>query len=207
MKKVVFFVILAVQLGVVLVFALFGARITYDRAIPVNWDAISACAGWAAVVVSGLAIYYAIQVPKKIAEEQNKIALFEKRYSFYINLCKIISFAHALESIPIRTQDEAVRLFYNMFTDSTEEQNEKMVRVSAIHIQYGIVANLGQAEYLFHLASDKPIEKLLDDVIALLSSNRTGKEFLTCCENLKTSTAKVQETLIPIIEEQLKLGN
>lgn len=65
---------------IILILALFGFRITYNPSLDNNWDAISACAAWAAVVVSGLAIYYAIQAPKKIAEEQNKIALFEKRY-------------------------------------------------------------------------------------------------------------------------------
>ena len=65
---------------IILILALFGFRITYNPSLDNNWDAISACAAWAAVVVSGLAIYFAIQAPKKIAEEQNRIALFEKRY-------------------------------------------------------------------------------------------------------------------------------
>ena len=61
---------------IILILALFGFRITYNPSLDNNWDAISACAAWAAVVVSGLAIYFAIQAPKKIAEEQNRIALF-----------------------------------------------------------------------------------------------------------------------------------
>ena len=32
------------------------------------------------IIISALALFYAIRVPKKIAEEQNRIALFEKRY-------------------------------------------------------------------------------------------------------------------------------
>ncbi len=69
-----------VLLLLVLILALCGFRITYNPSLDNNWDAISGCAAWAAVVVSGLAIYFAIQAPKKIAEEQNRIALFEKRY-------------------------------------------------------------------------------------------------------------------------------
>ena len=65
---------------IILILALFGFRITYNPSLDNNWDAISASAAWAAVVVSGLAIYIAFQAPKKIAEEQNRIALFEKRY-------------------------------------------------------------------------------------------------------------------------------
>lgn len=65
---------------IVLILAILGFRITYNPSLDTNWNAVSACAAWAAVVVSGLAIYFAIQSPKKIAEEQNRIALFEKRY-------------------------------------------------------------------------------------------------------------------------------
>lgn len=64
----------------VVIMYILGFRITYSPGLENNWDAISGCAAWAAVVVSGLAIYFAIQAPKKIAEEQNRIALFEKRY-------------------------------------------------------------------------------------------------------------------------------
>ena len=67
---------------------LFGFRITYNPELDNNWDAVSACAAWAAVFVAGIgsviSVYFAIQVPKKIAEEQNKIALFEKRYEFFL---------------------------------------------------------------------------------------------------------------------------
>lgn len=32
------------------------------------------------IIISALALFYAIKVPKRIAEDQNRIALFEKRY-------------------------------------------------------------------------------------------------------------------------------
>ena len=35
------------------------------------------------ILISALALFYAIRVPKKIAEEQNKIALFDKRYEVF----------------------------------------------------------------------------------------------------------------------------
>lgn len=66
---------------IVVIFALAGFRITYDPSLDNNWDAVSACASWLSVIVSALAIWYAIQVPKKIAIEQNRITLFEKRYT------------------------------------------------------------------------------------------------------------------------------
>lgn len=75
---------------VAFVMALFGWRITYIPELKNNWDAISAVAAWVGVVISAVsviasfvAIWYAIQVPKKIANRQDKIALFEKRYECF----------------------------------------------------------------------------------------------------------------------------
>lgn len=41
-----------------------------------KWGLFLSCIS---IFVSGVAIFYAIRIPKKIAEQQNKIALFEKR--------------------------------------------------------------------------------------------------------------------------------
>lgn len=59
------------------------------------------------VVVSGIAIWFAVQVPKEIAKDQNKIALFEKRYKVYSEICCCntfslgLEFAEKVEDIPI----------------------------------------------------------------------------------------------------------
>lgn len=74
-----------------------GFRITYDRKLENSWDAISACAAWAGVGASFVAIWFAIRVPKKIADRQDKIALFEKRYHAYTSVLTLKSFAHALD--------------------------------------------------------------------------------------------------------------
>lgn len=89
MKKSVkqkwFLFVVALTLVVALLGFLYhiGFRITYAPELENSWDAISACAAWAGVGASFVAIWFAIRVPKKIAEEQNKIALFEKRYECF----------------------------------------------------------------------------------------------------------------------------
>lgn len=82
---VLLFVIVFVVAG------LCGFRITYASELETSWDAVSAVAAWAAVIVAVLsagasvgAIWTAIRVPQKIADKQDKIALFEKRYKCYI---------------------------------------------------------------------------------------------------------------------------
>ena len=70
--------------------ALFGWRITYAPELENSWDAISATSTVISAIVSIIgvsasfaAIWYAIQVPKEIADRQDKIALFEKRLTCY----------------------------------------------------------------------------------------------------------------------------
>lgn len=75
---------------VAFVMSVFGWRITYAPELENSWSAISAFADWVGVFVSAIgvissfvAIWYAIQVPKEIADRQDKIALFEKRLTCY----------------------------------------------------------------------------------------------------------------------------
>lgn len=77
-----------VLLALGLTFYFLGFRITYAPELENNWDAISAVASWAgvlvsivAVAVSGIAIWFAVQIPKKIADRQDKIAAFSLRIS------------------------------------------------------------------------------------------------------------------------------
>lgn len=76
-----------------LILFLFGFRITCSPEQDNNWDAVSACASWigilisaAGVIASFVAIWFAIRVPKKIADRQDKIALFEKRLACFNEL-------------------------------------------------------------------------------------------------------------------------
>ncbi len=75
----------------------FGFRITYAPELENSWDAISACAAWAGVVMSFVAIMFAIWVPIRIANRQDKIALFEKRYEIYD---KIKNYVENIEDRP-----------------------------------------------------------------------------------------------------------
>lgn len=99
--------IIAIALVVLVgfVMALFGWRITYAPGLDNSWDAISSVADWIGVLVSVVgvtasfvAIWFAIQVPKEIADQQNKIALFEKRYEIYKTIQNCITFFEFLDS-------------------------------------------------------------------------------------------------------------
>ena len=68
---------------VIIILCFFVFKGVYNPVFDNKWDVVSAFAAWAGVFTSFIAIWFAIQVPKKIAENQNKIALFEKRYECF----------------------------------------------------------------------------------------------------------------------------
>ena len=54
------------------------------------WEIVS-------IIISGMALIFAIFVPVRIANKQNKIALFEKRFKAYANLLKLNAFSDILK--------------------------------------------------------------------------------------------------------------
>lgn len=98
LKKPLFWVF-SVEIIITIILALLGFKITYNQDLDNNWDAVSACAVCVGVVVSGIAIYFAKEVPKKIAKSQNDIALFEKRYQLYKSLLSLLDFANTVSEI------------------------------------------------------------------------------------------------------------
>lgn len=90
-------VAIGIAMVVASVMALFGWRITYAPALENSWDAVSAVATWAGVFASVFAIIFAIRVPKEIADRQDRIALFEKRYGAYSSLLTLQMFSHAID--------------------------------------------------------------------------------------------------------------
>lgn len=122
----------------------FGFRITYAPELENSWDAISACAAWAGVLSSFIAIWFAIRVPKKISEEQNKIVLFEKRYEVFE---KIESYIKRIESNPINfnyswflnlslSEKQVRALFDDEFGDFFNTLNQKSSKMEDLMGDY-----------------------------------------------------------------------
>lgn len=113
-------------LFVIILFILstFGWKITYNPQLDNNWNAIDAVGGWISAVISGVAIWFAVSIPKRIAQEQNKIALFEKRFASYSAFLKYTSFAETISQIDTLTQLRQAFLLnfmeYGDMTDSKE---------------------------------------------------------------------------------------
>ena len=162
--------ILLAELLVAVLLWLLGFRITYAPTMENSWDAISACAGWASVVVAGLAIYYAIQVPKKIAEDQNKIALFEKRYAVYEVLNNCVTYAHMLERFNESGAEWNI-WFSISFGDHTFSGRE--LTWDEQRYLFNTASNLlMQSELLFGKESAEQVDALKTKLLTLIQAER-----------------------------------
>lgn len=141
---------------------LIGFRITYAPELENSWDAISAVAEWIGVLVSVIsvvasfvAIWYAIQVPKKIADRQDKIALFEKRYACFqffeecFVLYKISLEKNATEKI-------IHRCYHILGIETSDALSQEEFHRKAKQFEY----ILHQIPFLFEGIDEKEIEKL-----------------------------------------------
>lgn len=139
--------VIAVFIVAVIIFimAKLGFRVVYVPEPEDTWEAASAVASWVGafiscvgVLASFLAIWYAIQVPKTIADRQDQIALFEKRYECFqfFEKCAIL----LEKSLKQNGNNEIIK------------QVCSMLDVQAIHElnKYDFEKKLGHFEFLLH---------------------------------------------------------
>lgn len=186
--------ILVLMAGVVLTMMLFGWCFTYAPELENSWDAISAVATWAGVFVSGIgviasfmAIWFAIQVPKKIAEQQNKIALFEKRHECYTAIQNLLALKNQIEEL--QTIKEIQAAFKLYFGDSEKFCIDEPVSILAIKLnrQKPIII---AGSFLFSHYDDELLQKIINTGIDLA---------------IAVSTKPNVEVQVPLPEKALKL--
>lgn len=91
------FSLLLAGLVVVLLVGLWrGFRITYSPTLENSWSAISGVADWVGVIISilsAIASFMAVWYAIRVADKQNQITLFEKKYELFeiVFNCKIFS--------------------------------------------------------------------------------------------------------------------
>lgn len=149
--KIPLWVIGAILL-VVAFLAVAGFRITYAPELENSWSAISAVATWAGVAATTVAIIVAIQIPQRIADNENKIALFDKRYEVYDAITRCITFSDLIIAFggeKLSTK-ELQELFISSFKGTTlffsqEEPSKAMIKSSVLNV----VTVLGKGELLF----------------------------------------------------------
>ena len=206
--------ILLVELLVAILLWFLGFRITYEPTLENSWDAISACAAWASVVVAGLAIYYAILVPKKIAERQDQIALFEKRVEIYSAIQDICSCVAQIEKAKTDAQIlTSFKLHIGNATDIGNVQHDISLVYKIRQTETLIIAgDFLFPEYDVRLLQDMTLESI-NLIFATIESTRENKSHQLTPKAAKHKAKlseiyhKVHPTMIDAMETQLYLIN
>lgn len=159
--------------GLVFLFLIYqmGFRISYAPDLETSWDAISGTASWVSVIASFFAVWSAIQVPKKIAERQIKVDLFEKRYRVYRTLISFDSFS-ALVSISTGLADIEI-FFYQSFCNISEEP--KMYQYKLFTAKYvQVTETLAESKFLFSEDIWKGVCKIIESIQKLVPTGEKG---------------------------------
>lgn len=167
-----------VSLCVIIIILYFcGFRITYAPNLENNWDSISACAGWFGAVASAVAIFVAINIPKKIAEQQNKISLFEKRYSVFYIFSFLISVVEQIvnENVPEISRklylDEMIETYNSISV--VREFDSDCEKKAGIYVR--LVFEAGKIQYMFELEEMEIVMDFLMAVEQFISEVYRGK--------------------------------
>lgn len=198
-----------------LILFLFGFRITYSPELDNNWDAVSACASWAGVITSFVAIWFAIKVPKKIADRQDKIALFEKRYKVYDILSNCISFSYSISysinkmehTNKILNREDIQMLFivsfstHNVFSDKSNTELLKECNEYAVNAR--IV--LDTASFLFDCNTDDYIDPIIKGLFELLFFKGDSDMRKEYCKVYQLAVQKMQKELLKQIKYEMSI--
>ncbi len=191
-----------------------GFRITYAPELENSWDAISACAAWAGVVASFIAIMVAVWIPKKIADRQDKIALFEKRYDCYTVIQNLLVCADQMENAQI---NKAVQAAFRAHLGQPEKicDNESAT-IFALQLKQK-QAIIVSGEFLFPHYNTKLLQEIIDVGVSLIMKTATPNEELAKASlsaeavQLKTQYCNLckgfSNTYIEKMEKELQLNN
>lgn len=140
-----------------LIMTLFGWKLTYAPDLENSWDAVSAFAAWVGVIMSFLAILVAGYVALKqieisriqadISDKQNKIALFDKRFSVYETARKCVHTANRISEIA-KNLDDVYDIFYVEFIGQ-QSLNPADIENKNTALFFDITDVLLQSEFLF----------------------------------------------------------
>lgn len=205
MKKIPSWItLLGCEIIVVLILFLFGFKFTYAPELENSWGAISAFAAWASVIASSIAILVAVWIPKRIAEKQDRIALFEKRFEFYEELQRCISFSAHVQNLDSINE---IQIYFlatfgeNVITDSTYPAiHQALAPRSAKSL---IILKRGC--FLFDFEMSDEIENLTASLTALLHCSDQPQYLSRNRGNYLQAVENIRDSVIDNVEEQLKM--
>lgn len=197
----------------VIIFFASGFKIVYAPWMLNDWEAIGACASWVAAILSGIAIFVAVQIPKKIANEQNKISLFEKRFAFYNTLINCVDFPSVFSIISANPEQFCVFFVgalgrnYRDKLVQMERRNEKIdIEKEALLLAYEISPILSQGEFLFDFDVSKHIKTLMGCLTGIVVCYKDNEKFEKYFKEYVDEARIIKEDIIPKIKVTLNLS-
>lgn len=221
------FWILVIFSVVAIVLFFFGFRITYDPSLDNNWEAVSAVGSWASVIVASAAVVAALVIAKtqndittmqttisleqvRIADQQNKIALFERRFEFY----DMIQNFHTVGGLIGTALDPpaAISLFVESFEHGNalahkkNEKNVDYIRAHAVDLYDKVFNLMQQGDLLFDFDAASPLIPAVNAILTIISmdENDMGK-YQQYRSIIIESAEKIDQELIPKVKHAMKL--
>lgn len=200
-------------IAVLVALYLMGFRITYAPWLDNNWDAISAIAAWAGAIATSVAIWFAVQSPKRIATQQNRIALFEKRLECFIATAKLIAFSNQIDETGKTNKDihAAYKLYLGEPNDFSAIQAVGQVVAGMVKIEGVIISG----EFLFPGYDVELAQSAIVSIRELLFATacRSAKEAEQpisvdanrIVQKLSITCNNINQSLMPLMEEKLKV--
>ena len=209
-------------LAVLVIAFLLGFRITYAPEIENSWDAISGVSAWVGIVVSiasavasFMAVWYAIQIPQRIADKQDRISLFEKRFECYSVILNLIECAKWIET---RTENREIAISFRVNFDLESKYQIEKYRENylgfTMHFDNLQVILIG-GEFLFTNYNIDMLQKIIDIGLQLLyetwptNPEEEEKEISESAMKLKIEFCKAcqeyKNTYLDKMSEELKL--
>ena len=192
-----------VILGILFLF-ISGFRITYAPGLENSWSAISAIAAWAGVFASFVAIVVAMCIPKRIADYQNKIALFEKRFEFYEVLQCCISFSQMIRNL--QTADK-IPLFFAATFGSAVVKNDSASALYDLNVslERRAISILQKGKFLFDFDLDENIKSLVSSLLCITSERIDEEHYWKYYSDYMEAVHSIEENLLPKVEKAISL--
>lgn len=199
--------VIGIILLVVTFLAIVGFRITYAPELENSWSAISAVASWAGVVATVIAIIVAIQIPQKIADNQNKIALFDKRYEVYDTIMRLVSFSKFIETMgrdKLSTEDVQV-LFVALFSSSPIKNSLKeTLNYERSSFFMNAVMAIQKGAPLFDMDIESDLSALVMSLMRIIYDMNNQTEIDEISKYIEAAN-KVESCILPKIKKTLQV--
>lgn len=178
----------------------------------IDWLAVAL--SFFSIIISGIAIWFAVQVPKKIADRQDKIALFEKRMQCLKGLLTIVGLSDSIKNHTDCYGDVilAFRIFLN-FPEVADRKRHFTKNLSNYLLSFQIDAMSG--EYLFDNFDADLVEKacgIVQKLIIKLTfidndnlNNEVSDDIKKQIADLFEVCVDIENNMLPPIEKTLQI--